>query len=41
MLKIGKISFLLDPQNFIVPIYVHLYNPSFNNDFTLYSIISM
>ncbi|CAD8096820.1 unnamed protein product [Paramecium sonneborni] len=40
LMKTGKLTFIQDPQNYLMPIYIHLYNPNSQDDFTLYSIIT-
>ncbi|CAK70623.1 unnamed protein product (macronuclear) [Paramecium tetraurelia] len=40
LMKSGKLTFIQDPQNYLMPIYIHLYNPNIQDDFTLYSILT-
>ncbi|CAD8054689.1 unnamed protein product [Paramecium primaurelia] len=40
LMKTGKLTFIQDPQNYLMPIYIHLYNPNIEDDFTLYSILT-
>ncbi|CAD8114514.1 unnamed protein product [Paramecium sonneborni] len=40
LMKTGKLTFIQDPQNYLIPVYIHLYNPNTQDDYTLYSILT-
>lgn len=36
----GTLSFMKTPLNYILPAYIHLFNPLFINDVTLFSVFT-